>query len=89
MELGSAAVWPLFNVSPKANQLANFPLNFLRTGDYYYSDGKMYSRTAAGYWWSATRSSATDANRLYTNTSYVGPQYSGNRGNGYALRCVA
>ncbi len=77
------------NVSPKANQLANFPLNFLRTGFYDYSDGKMYYRTTNGLWWSATRSSATNANYLLTDTSHVYPQNSYSRGSGFALRCVA
>ncbi len=77
------------NVAPKANQLANFPLNFLRTGHYYYSDGKVYRRATHGYWWSATRSSATHANRLYTSTADVYPQYSVYRGYGFAVRCVA
>ncbi len=76
-------------LSPKANQLANFPLNFLRTGEYYYSDGKMYNRTTHGSWWSATRSSATNANRLNTHTSSVSPQASYARGRGFALRCGA
>ncbi len=49
----------------------------------------MYNRTAYGAWWSATRSAATDANSLNTNTSLVYPQYSTGRGYGFALRCVA
>ena len=77
------------NVAPKANQLANFPLNFLRTGGYEYSDGKVYYRTTGGRWWSATRSSATHANYLYAGTTLVAPQNSNNHGNGFAVRCVA
>jgi hypothetical protein len=73
------------NVAPKANQLANFPLNFLRTGYYNYSDGKVYFRTTYGTWWSATRSSATGANYLTTHTTAVLPQDSGSRGNGFAV----
>ncbi len=76
------------NVAPKANQLANFPLNFLRTGIYGYSDGKVYDRTTTGNWWSATRSSATRANGLYTYTTTVDPQVSNGRGSGFAVRCV-
>jgi hypothetical protein len=76
------------NVAPKANQLANFPLNFLRTGYYRYSDGKVYSRTTGGNWWSATRSFATHANALNTNTTPVYPQISDYRGHGFAVRCV-
>ncbi len=76
------------NVASKANQLANFPLNFLRTGEYYYSDGKVYNRTAIGSWWSATRSSATNADRLVTGASNVTPQNNRNRGYGFAVRGV-
>jgi hypothetical protein len=76
------------NVAPKANQLANFPLNFLRTGSYGDSDGKVYARTTGGVWWSATRSSAAYANALNAGATDVRPQYSYGRGDGFAVRCV-
>lgn len=63
-------------------------LNMSPTGFYDYEDGKPYNRTTAGYWWSTTRSSATNANYLGTNTTNVYPQASSSRGNGFALRLV-
>lgn len=62
-------------------------LNMDYTG-YRYSDGKVYGRTTYGYWWSATHSSATNANYLFTGTSLVDPQDSLCRGYGLALRLV-
>ncbi len=77
-------------VSLWKNLACRFPFSgFLRTGNYNYSDGKVYNRTTNGNWWSATRSSATAANNLNTNTTNVNPQNSNNRGNGFAVRCVA
>ncbi len=74
------------NVAAKANQLANFPLNFLRTG-FYFDDGKTYHRTINGYWWSAT-GTVDRARNLGAKVSDVFP-YDGNyRGSGFALRCV-
>lgn len=77
------------NVPAKANQLANFPLNFMRTSNYYYSDGWVYYRTTHGYWWSATRSSSMTAHLLRTSTSYVHPQSNDDYSYGFAVRCVA
>ncbi len=77
-------------VSLWKNLACRFPFSdFLRTGGYEYSDGKVYYRTTGGRWWSATRSSATYANCLYTGTTVVAPQNSLNRGDGFAVRCVA
>lgn len=63
-------------------------LNMSYTGYYDYEDGKLYNRTTYGFWWSATRSSATGANLLRTDTSGVSPQRSNYRGNGFAVRLV-
>lgn len=63
-------------------------LNMSPTGFYDYEDGKLYNRTTVGYWWSTTRSSATNANYLGTSTTYVYPQNSNYRGYGFALRLV-
>lgn len=77
------------NIPIQANQLANFPLNFLRTGDYDFSKGRVLYRTSEGAWWSATRSSTTLTIRLYTSALHVQPQRESARGFGFAIRCVA
>ncbi len=77
------------NVPAKANQLANFPLNFLRTGRYIYSDGKVQARIIYGYWWLATGGSTTNAYDLGAETNGIYPRYSTTRGHGFALGCVA
>lgn len=76
-------------VGPKSNQLANFPLNFLRTGYYYYSDGKVASRTANGHWWSATAASTIHATQLRIYDWNLNSHENAYRGYGYALRCIA
>ncbi len=76
-------------ITDKANQLANFPLNFMRTGYYHYSNGDLRYRLAAGVWWSGSSSSPVDAYDLGTTTANIVPQYTDNRGVGFAIRCVA
>lgn len=77
------------DVPAKANQLANFPLNFLRAGYYTRSYGYINARTTGGYWWSSTASSATYGHHLDSWAGTVCAQYSNFRGVGFAVRCVA
>ena len=63
-------------------------LNMSPGGYWDIDKGKVHSRATSGYWWSATSSSARYADHLVTVTSLVSPQYSSNRGNGFALRLV-
>ncbi len=64
-----------------------WPLQFLRTGVYYRSDGYLYARTTDGYWWSSTASSAASGRGLGTWAGNVYAQNSYFRGFGFALRC--
>lgn len=63
-------------------------LNMSHTGLIDKDDGLPYGRTTDGYWWSATRSSTTNAYSLNTYISNVYPQCSDNRDYGFAVRLV-
>lgn len=76
------------SISVKANQAANFPLNFLRTGG-YDDDGKVYYRTSRNRWWSATSTGTSQAKQLSMDTSSIHPHRDYGRGSGFAIRCVA
>ena len=67
----------------------SWPLQFLRTGNYYRSYGYLNARTTHGYWWSGAAGSATNGRNLNTWTGNVNAQNNNFRGNGFALRCVA
>lgn len=70
------------------NKINNWPLNFLRTGYYYYGDGYSGNRLAYGAWWSSINS-PEGIYHLSTVTGIVHPQdYYGYRGMGFAIRCV-
>ena len=75
--------------STGSTKLRQSPLDFGYTGLYLYSAGALAAVGSAGYYWSRTAGSGTDAYYLYFNSSSVTPQSSfGARGYGYALRCV-
>lgn len=79
-------------VPAETNKLANFPLNFLRTGRHGHGDEEVSFRKYVGLWWSATRG-GTAAYHLYTTTlnseNIVSPQDVYYPGYGAAIRCVA
>lgn len=73
-----------------ANKIANFPLNFLRTGYYSHLDGSIGDRTVFGYWLSSARGDkAINVYTLNTTTSAVYPHGNGDGSTGDAIRCVA
>ncbi len=65
-----------------------WPLQFLRTGNYYRSYGYLYVRMTNGRWWSGTAGSTTYGRNLGTWAGYVYAQSNSFRGYGFALRCV-
>ena len=75
--------------TPNYNRINEWPLQFLRTGDYRRSYGYLNVRTADGLWWSGAAGSATGGRSLYTWTGNVDAQDNYFRGYGFALRCVA
>jgi len=64
------------------------PLNFLRTGYYYRTDGNVNNRTSSGDWWSDASSSDTNGYSLGTGSTNVFLQLNYSRGYGFAVRCV-
>ena len=75
--------------TPNYNRINAWPLQFLRTGHYTRSSGRLAARTTHGNWWSGTAGSATNGRDLDTYTGIVYAQNNNFRGFGFALRCVA
>ena len=65
------------------------PLNFLRAGYYYYSNGNLYDRASGGYYWSSRRYSRTNGYGLFFDSTNLSPQANYRRGDGFSLRCLA
>ena len=76
------------NVPARVNQIANFPLNFMRTGIYNY-DGNIRFQKADGNWWGATRLSSGMSKGMYTSLNHIHVNNGSYAGLGTALRCVA
>ena len=78
------------NDATSSTKLLAAPLNFVRSGHYYWSNGQVHNKGATGGWWStAAYSAATNAQDLYTNSTRVVPQDASYKGYGFTLRCVA
>ena len=75
-------------ILPNFNRINEWPLQFLRTGNYHRSYGYLHGRTADGSWWSSTAGSATHGRSLATWTGSVYAQFNDFRGYGFALRGV-
>ncbi len=74
--------------TPNYNRINEWPLQFLRTGNYRRSYGYLDARTPYGSWWSGPAGSATNGRHLGTATGYVYAQNTNFRGYGFALRGV-
>ena len=74
-------------IAPNYNRINEWPLQFLRTGNYRRSYGHLASLTAGGDWWSSTAGSAPYGRFLDTWTDTIYAQYYHFRGHGLALRC--
>ena len=69
--------------------LLSSPLSFLRSGYFYWGNAGLNDRGGSGNYWSLRSNSTTNSYYLYFNNTGLNPQYSNNRGNGFAVRCVA
>ena len=69
--------------------LLSAPLSYVRSGYYYWNSTGLNNRGSLGYYWSLRSSNTTYSDYLSFNSSYLGPQNSSNRGNGFAVRCVS
>jgi uncharacterized protein (TIGR02145 family) len=54
-----------------------------------FSNGSFNNVGTIGYYWSSTVSSTTNAHRLNFSATSVNPAGNNNKGNGFAIRCVA
>ena len=67
--------------------LLSNPLSFLRSGSFAWYYAGQYGRGGNGYYWSLRSASTTGSNTLGFSSTYLYPQYSSNRGDGFAVRC--
>ena len=67
----------------------SFPLSFIRSGAYNWSNGGLSSRTVGGYYWSSYASSVAYSRNLVFGGRYLAPQVNYNKGYGFAVRCMA
>ena len=67
----------------------SFPLSFIRSGVYYWDYGGLSNRTNNGYFWSSYASSVTNSRSLGFGGRSLSPQNGINKGDGFAVRCVA
>ena len=65
------------------------PLSFLRSGYFYWNYAGLNNRGGHGYYWSLRSANTTNSNSLYFYGTNLSPQSNSNRGNGFAVRCVA
>ena len=64
------------------------PLSFLRGGAYLYSSGNLYNRGSNGRYWESRVNSDTHGNDSLFLSTTLYPQYTGNKGYGFSLRCI-
>ena len=72
-------------------QLNTAPFNFVRSGYYLNSDGKIYSNQGdygVGLYWSSRSGGNTHAIYLYFFSTYLYPRNSFPKGYGHSIRCL-
>jgi len=63
--------------------------SFQRSGNYNWNSGGLNNRGGNGNYWSAASNSTTNSYNLNFNSSNLNPRNNNNKGNGFAVRCVA
>ena len=69
--------------------LLSAPLSYVRSGDYAWDSTGLVNRGSRGYYWSLRPGNTTSSNYLSFDSSYLGPQRSDSRGDGFAVRCLS
>ena len=69
--------------------LLSFPLSYIRSGLYYFSNGGLNGRGSYGFFWSSYASSTANARGLGFVGRNLSPQAGNGKGYGFAVRCVA
>ncbi len=73
----------------RCRSLPVLPLSLPFTGNVNYTNGNINNVGSNGNWWSSTANSNTNARNLNFNSGNFNPQNNNNKGNGFAVRCVA
>jgi uncharacterized protein (TIGR02145 family) len=55
---------------------------------YSGNSGGLSTQASRGYWWSSAENNATSAYGLNVSSSYVGPQNTSGKYNGFSVRCI-
>lgn len=64
-------------------------LSFLRSGNYNWNNAGLNNRGSNGNYWSSGSNSDNNSRNLNFNASNLNPRNNNNKGNGFAVRCVA
>ena len=68
--------------------IQNNPISFIRSGRYYYGSGSIVDRSNESFYWGLIPVSDTYARYLYFYSTYLNPQSSNYKGNGFSFRCL-
>ena len=77
------------NSATDATKLLQAPLNFVRSGQYYWPNGQFNGKGVSGLWWSTAAQSIVNVYYLHATSYGVFPQNAANKGHGFTIRCVA
>ena len=64
-------------------------LSYVRSGNYNWNSGGLNNRGSNGNYWSAATYNTNNSRNLNFNASNLNPRNGNNKGNGFAVRCVA
>ena len=67
----------------------NYPLSIIFSGDYYWVNGDLYNRGAAGFYWSSAPYAYTNSRDLGFHSTVVDTQSGYDKTYGLTVRCVA
>ncbi|MBQ3469474.1 hypothetical protein IJH16_00660 [Candidatus Saccharibacteria bacterium] len=71
---------------PTPPNARRYPLSYVISGRYDWSNGNLYYQDSVGNWWSTTAYSGSNAYNLYMNSSSLGPQSNNTKAHGFPLR---
>ena len=84
-----SAASPDFLAPFPSRALRSLPLSVMMSGVLYWVNGILGNRGTNGYFWASTPYSYTSSRYLNFRSTNVSPKYSGNKPDGFTLRCVA
>ncbi|MBQ3470076.1 hypothetical protein IJH16_03885 [Candidatus Saccharibacteria bacterium] len=75
--------------SPTPCYTRRYPLSYVFSGNYWWSDGNLSSQNSEGRWRSATASGTNNAHYVYMGSSVFNPQSNAGKADGFSLRCAS